>query len=117
VINVGWVGAEWDDIDTGERGFWKVYYDETVLPPGPAQPVINKRVDPDTGEVVPSGGTLCAFCCHNPGKAFRVEVWRPDTQVWDVVRVPKGNTTLTANQLGQWGITSRVDVATRSVPD
>ena len=117
MINIGWTGAEWDDPVTGERGFWKVYYDETFTPVGDLQPVINKRVDPLTGDVVPSGGTQCAFLCHNPGKTFRVEVWRPDTQVWTNVRVPKGETTLSANQLSQFGITTRGDVQTRSIPD
>lgn len=105
VINIGWAGSEWDDPVTQEHGYWKVFYDANASPVGPTQPIHNGG---------PNGRALEAY---NPGAPFRLEVFRQDTQQWTSVRVPKGDTMLTAAQLASWGITQRSHIQVRTIPD
>lgn len=115
VVNVGYIAQSLQnpaDPD-GPLVEYRVYYDETALPVGPTQPIVNK-----TGALT---GANCAFEVNSTGPRFKVEVWRPelgpvdDPANWETVKVPTGPTTLTRQQLAQWGIATRGDVAVRLI--
>lgn len=88
---------------TSQPCWVKVFYDNSG-PAATSQPIINNA----------SGHALEG---HNPGQPFRVNVWRPSTQDFTSVRFPTGDTSLTANQLAQWGVVTRGDVRLQTAPD